>query len=89
METYTFYVKDKKVQVMPKRELTGAETNKLKEKGFKKHHIEVEAMSKKDAIVKLNENTDENLEALRNYAGDYLFSSVFIMLILGWVWYKM
>ncbi|MGC6389057.1 hypothetical protein ACMV8I_15550 [Ewingella sp. S1.OA.A_B6] len=82
MQTYTFFVKDKNVQIIPKIELTDSKKTELKEHGFKKHHIEVEAASKNDAAIKLKDNTNENLEDLRQFSGNHLFTALVIIICL-------
>jgi len=79
MQTYAFYVKGKSVKTIPKVELTDAELRQLKEDGFKKHHIEVEAISKKDAAIKLKETNNENLNALGEFSGNHLFMVLMLL----------
>ena len=81
MDKYVFYVKGKTTQILLKNQLSVEDIKKLKQQGFKKHHLEVEAESRQDATVKLNALTDENLEALSSFSGNILFSAVLFIII--------
>jgi trans-2-enoyl-CoA reductase len=83
MDKYVFYVKEKKTQVLLKSQLSAEDIKKLKQQGFKKHHLEVEAENQRSAIEKLNALTDENLKALSDYSGNILFSAVIFVIILA------
>mgnify|MGYP000855412330 CR=1 FL=1 len=87
MQTYTFFVKGKKVQVIPRNELTDSKKKELKENGFKKHHIEVDALSKNDAAIKLKESTDQNLEDLSSFSGSILFSVMFFIIVAALIYF--
>lgn len=82
MPVYVFYVRGDDVEIIRKDELTDLKRSELKQRGFKKYHLEVEAASKKDAAVQLNKSTHENLEDLRSFSGSHLFAAVFIVFAL-------
>jgi hypothetical protein len=54
----------------------------MKQKGFRKHHIEVEAENENDAINQLNKNSNDYLDSLRNFSGDLLFCSVCVIVMV-------
>lgn len=89
MKTYVFYVRNKDIKVINKNELTKSEKDKLKKSGFKKYYLEIDANDKNDAIERLNERTNENLDALISFSGSYVFSTIFIVisLFLGLAYY--
>ncbi|WP_413739027.1 hypothetical protein ACL2XP_13655 [Sodalis sp. RH21] len=81
MDTYVFYVKGATTKVFAKSSLSTLDINKLKNDGFKKYHLEIMAENKKRAIEKLNEAANENMDALKGFSGDILFSSIIFIAI--------
>lgn len=76
MDVYVFYYNDSSAKVFAKNSLTADDIQQLKQDGFKKYHTEFTAENKQAAIAQLNANNEENLENLKEYSGDILFSSV-------------
>ncbi|MCT4716415.1 hypothetical protein MUA01_15740 [Enterobacteriaceae bacterium H18W14] len=88
MEKYVFYVNGKNTKVLPKSQLSAEEIKKLTQSGFRKHHLEVEADSRKMAIKKLNEMTEENLRELGSFSGSMLFAAVVFIIIFVTMFYQ-
>ncbi|HIE4801888.1 TPA: hypothetical protein ACXNDR_005463 [Serratia marcescens] len=82
MNKYVVFIKSDESRVLRKEVVTREIINDLKQKGFRKHHVEVEAENENDAINKLNKNSNDYLDALRNFSGDLLFCAVCVIVMV-------
>ncbi|WP_338326839.1 hypothetical protein [Yersinia ruckeri] len=53
----------------------------MKQKGFRQHHVEVEADNESEAINKLNKNSSDYLDSLKDYSGNLLIYSIFVVIM--------
>lgn len=81
MEKYVFYVNGSATKVFAKSELSKSSVQQLKQEGYKKYQLEFDADSKQEAIKKLNENSQDNLDSLSQFSGSYLFLALFPLAI--------
>ncbi len=81
MNRYVVFIKSDESKVLRKEVVTREIINVMKQKGFRKHHIEVEAENESDAIKKLNKNSNDYLDSLRDFSGDLLFCSIFVIVM--------
>ncbi|HID3653512.1 TPA: hypothetical protein ACXEV6_000961 [Serratia marcescens] len=82
MNKYVVFIKNDESRVQRKEVVTREIIKDMKQKGFRKHHIEVEAENENDAINQLNKNSNDYLDSLRNFSGDLLFCSVFVIVMV-------
>lgn len=81
MNRYIIFIKGDKSTVMRKEVVTQKVINDMKQQGFRKHHVEVDAESESDAIIKLNKKSNDYLDSLRDFSGNLLFCSVCIIIM--------
>ncbi|MCE9994247.1 hypothetical protein LZ633_19915 [Enterobacter asburiae] len=81
MNKYVFFIKENKAQVMLKEQATCEIIKVLKDNGYIKHNVEVEAENENDAIKKLNKAGEDNLDSLSEYSGNILIISVVVILM--------
>ena len=79
---YVFLTKDDETKVISKQTLSREALKALKEQGFKKHHIEVDAENEQEAITKLHKDNEDNLKALGEFSGHMLYVVFFAFLVL-------
>jgi len=82
MNKYVVFIKSDESRVQRKEVVTREIIKDMKQKGFRKHHIEVEAENENDAINQLNKNSNDYLDSLRNFSGDLLFCSVCVIVMV-------
>ncbi|MEG9669150.1 hypothetical protein V6X57_06835 [Serratia bockelmannii] len=82
MNKYVVFIKSDESRVQRKEVVTREIIKDMKQKGFRKHHIEVEAENENDAINQLNKNSSDYLDSLRNFSGDLLFCSVCVIVMV-------
>ncbi|AVU32956.1 hypothetical protein AS657_11310 [Serratia marcescens] len=82
MNKYVVFIKSDESRVQRKEVVTRDIIKDMKQKGFRKHHIEVEAENENDAINQLNKNSNDYLDSLRNFSGDLLFCSVCVIVMV-------
>ncbi|TXE46566.1 hypothetical protein FOT55_16990 [Serratia bockelmannii] len=82
MNKYVVFIKSDESRVQRKEVVTREIIKDMKQKGFGKHHIEVEAENENDAINQLNKNSNDYLDSLRNFSGDLLFCSVCVIVMV-------
>ncbi|HHL0959973.1 TPA: hypothetical protein ACQVH3_004750 [Serratia marcescens] len=73
MNRYIFFIKRDESKVLRKEVVTREIIKGMKRKGFRKHHVEVEADNGSDAIKKLNKNSTDYLDSLKCFSGDLFF----------------
>jgi hypothetical protein len=82
MNKYVVFIKSDESRGQRKEVVTREIIKDMKQKGFRKHHIEVEAENENDAINQLNKNSNDYLDSLRNFSGDLLFCSVCVIVMV-------
>ncbi len=82
MNKYVVFIKSDESRVQRKEVVTREIIKDMKQKGFRKHHIEVEAENENDAINQLNKNSNDYFDSLRNFSGDLLFCSVCVIVMV-------
>ncbi|MBH2534297.1 hypothetical protein I5Q27_02370 [Serratia marcescens] len=82
MNKYVVFIKSDESRVQRKEVVTREIIKDMKQKGFRKHHIKVEAENENDAINQLNKNSNDYLDSLRNFSGDLLFCSVCVIVMV-------
>ncbi|CUY14076.1 Uncharacterised protein [Serratia marcescens] len=81
MNRYVVFIKSDESRVLRKDVVTREIIKDMKLKGFRKHHVEVEADNESDAINKLNKNSNDYLDSLKNFSGDLLLCSICIIVM--------
>lgn len=79
MNRYVVFIKGDESKVLRKEAVTRGIIKEMRQKGFRKHHVEVEADNESDAINKLNKNSNDYLDSLRNFSGDLWFCSICVI----------
>ncbi|RZA54838.1 hypothetical protein EVY46_13080 [Serratia marcescens] len=79
MNRYVVFIKSDESRVLRKEVVTREIIKDMKRKGFRKHHVEVDAQDENDAINKLNKNSNDYLDSLRNFSGDLWFCSICVI----------
>ncbi|MEB5992981.1 hypothetical protein MXL79_07400 [Serratia ureilytica] len=82
MNKYVVFIKSDESRVLRKEVVTREIIKDMKRKGFRKHHVEVEAENETDAINKLNKNSNDYLDSLRNFSGDLLLCSICVIVMV-------
>ncbi|OKP53707.1 hypothetical protein A8A12_04940 [Serratia marcescens] len=82
MNKYVVFIKSDESRVLRKEVVTREIIKDMKRKGFRKHHVEVDAENESDAINKLNKNSNDYLDSLRNFSGDLLFCSICVIVMV-------
>ncbi len=81
MNRYVVFIKSDESKVLRKDVVTREIIKDMKRKGFRKHHVEVEADNESDAINKLNKNSNDYLDSLKNFSGDLLLCSICVIVM--------
>lgn len=81
MNKYVVFIKSDASKVLRKEVVTREIIKEMRRKGFRKHHVEVEAENETDAINKLNKNSNDYLDSLRNFSGDLWFCSICVIVM--------
>lgn len=76
MRKYIVYINNDQSHVTPKELATPAFTKEMKKKGFRKHHVEVEAESEKDAMTKLHAHSEEYFNSLKELSGNAVICAI-------------
>ncbi len=82
MNKYVVFIKSDESRVLRKEVVTRAIIKDMKQKGFRKHHVEVDAENESDAINKLNKNSNDYLDSLKNFSGDLLLCSICVIVMV-------
>lgn len=82
MNKYVVFIKSDESRVLRKEVVTREIIKDMKRKGFRKHYVEVEAENENDAINKLNKNSNDYLDSLKNFSGDLLFCSICVIVMV-------
>ncbi|HEJ9095974.1 TPA: hypothetical protein ACKQPR_002516 [Serratia odorifera] len=81
MNKYVIFIKSDKSKVMKKEVVTRETIKDMKQKGFRKYHVEVDAENEIDAINKLNKNSNDYLDSLKDFSGNLLFCSICVVIM--------
>ncbi len=81
MRKYVIFIKSDESKVIPKEFVTPLLIKDMKQKGFRKHHVEVDAENKKEAIDKLNDHSEGYLNSLRELSGSAVICGVCVIII--------
>lgn len=81
MHKYVVFIKNRESNAIQKESVTGSLIKDMKQKGFRKHHIEVNAESEKEAINQLNEHSEDYLSSLREFSGSAVICAVCVGII--------
>ncbi|MDT3251483.1 hypothetical protein QZQ97_11105 [Serratia sp. root2] len=81
MRKYVVFIKSDESKVIPKESVTHSLIKDMKKEGFRKHHVEVDAENEREAIDKLNKNSEDYLNSLREFSGDIFICSVCVIII--------
>jgi hypothetical protein len=83
MKKYIFLTRGDETKIIPKEILSRVALKDLKKKGFKKHHLEVEAENEQEAIEKLHKDNEDNLNALGEFSGNILYAVALLFLLVA------
>lgn len=81
MNKYVVFIKSDKTEVVLKEQATRDFIKNMKKKGFRKHIVEVEADNEKEAITKVNKESQDYLDSLSEYSGNIVIISVVVILM--------
>ncbi|WP_300002582.1 hypothetical protein [uncultured Cedecea sp.] len=81
MEKYVVFIKDNESKAIPKKLVTRSTIKDLKQFGFTKHHVEVEADNEKDAIRKVNEFSNGYLNSLSSFTGSVFICCAVVVIV--------
>lgn len=81
MSKYVVFISTDNAKAIPKGSVTHSLIKEMKQKGFRKHQIEVEAENEKEAISKLNADGKDYLDSLREFSGSVFICSVCVVII--------
>lgn len=82
MSKYVIFISSSGGKAVPKELVTYSFTRDMKKKGFRKHHIEVEAESEEDAVKELNKFNEGFMKDVKEYTGSIIIISVCVILTL-------
>ncbi|MEZ3501292.1 hypothetical protein [Pantoea sp. KPR_PJ] len=79
MNKYVIFFKDTTCQII-KKDLINRELIKgMRRRGYKKHPVEVEAESEKEARVKFNDFSRDSLNVLKDFSDNWLFCTLIVV----------
>ncbi|KYQ96618.1 hypothetical protein AWY96_21265 [Serratia plymuthica] len=81
MSKYVVFIKSDDSKALPKESVTHSLIKEMRQRGFRKYHIEVEAENERDAIDKLNKNNNDYLVSLREFSGDVFICSACVVIM--------
>ncbi|TKI02839.1 hypothetical protein FCN80_23845 [Martelella alba] len=88
MHKYVIFIKNKGSMAIPREFVTPSYIKEMKKKGFRKHHIEIEANNEKEAFFKINEHNEDYLNSLRELSGSAVICGVFVIIITLTAFFK-
>ncbi|WP_236127772.1 hypothetical protein [Cedecea colo] len=68
-------------KAMPKNSVTHSFVQEMKQKGFRRHFVEVEAENENQAIIKLNEHNEGYLHSLKELSTSAVICAVSVVII--------
>lgn len=81
MNKYVIFIKNDKTQVVLKEQATRDVVKAMRGKGYRKHIVEVEAENEKEAIQKVNKESQDYLNSLGEYSGNIVIISVVVIVM--------
>ncbi|WP_434463125.1 hypothetical protein ACMV5L_06285 [Serratia plymuthica] len=81
MNRYVIFIKSDASRVLKKEVVTREIIKDMKLKGFRKHHVEVDAENEVEAISKLNKNSNDYLDSLKDFSGNLLICSICVVVM--------
>lgn len=81
MNKYVVFIKSDKAEVVLKEQATRDFVKTMKRKGYRKHIVEVEAENEKEAITKVNKESEDYLDSLSEYSGNIVIISAIVILM--------
>jgi hypothetical protein len=89
---YIVFIKNDRSKLIakafPKESLTSAFAYEMKQNGFRKHFVEVDAESEKEAISKLNEHNEGYLHSLKDLSGSAVICAISAIAIALIYWFS-
>lgn len=79
MSKYVIFISTSGGKAFPKEQVTRAFIKEMKQKGFRKHHIEVDAENESQAVKALNQFNDEYMQEVKDYTGNIIFIGIITM----------
>lgn len=73
MRNYIVFIKNNESKVVPEEQMNAMLTSQLKKDGYTQYPEAILASDEREAVRKLNERGNSNLNALAAYAGDIAF----------------
>ncbi len=77
---YIIFIKNDKEKIsseaIPKHSVTASFIREMKQKGFRKHFVEVEAENENEAIIKLNEHSEGYQHSLKELSGSAVICAI-------------
>ncbi|WP_312056382.1 hypothetical protein [Pantoea brenneri] len=81
MHKYMIFIGKNTSKIIRKETATTEFIKKMKQQGFRKHHIEIEAENEKEAAVKFNNFNCGYLDTLREYSVSFAISAAVVILM--------
>lgn len=81
MRKYVIFIKNNGSKVIDKESVTPSFVKEMKQRGFRKHHTEIEAENEKEAISELNQNSEDYLNSLRDFSGSVFICSACVIIM--------
>ncbi len=73
MGKYVIFISRRDGKAVPKDRVTSSLIKEMKQQGFRKHHVEVDAENEQDAVKTLNKFNDDFLTEVKEYGGSVIF----------------
>ena len=81
MNKYVIFIKNNESKAITKESVTKEFKKDMKNKGFTKHYMEVEAENEKQAIKKLNEFSENYLDSLKCLSRNAVICAISVIAI--------
>jgi len=81
MHKYIIFIGNNESRIIQKETAPTDIIKRMKQQGFRKHHIEVEAENEKEAAEKFNNFNSGYLDSLKDYSGSFAISAVAVIIM--------
>lgn len=81
MEKYVFFTKDNTSQIVKKNLLSKEKLSELKARGYKKHHVEIDAESEGQAKKRFDRFNNDYLDALKGFSGNAVICALPVIIL--------
>lgn len=81
MKKYIIYYNENIAKALPKQEVTRDVKKAMREKGYKKHHVEVDAENEKEALLRIKSFNNDYLESLKGFSGSVVICTISVIVI--------